>query len=89
MSIRTLTLAVLGAVSLSGCAYFAEKPVAGFGDSVNGMVEQQKFDPSAPQSAMPQGGMDGDKAAAALKAYRKGDDASSGITLPVVTLPGQ
>lgn len=82
MSTRN-SLIVLGCtVLLGGCSYFVEKPTPGFGDSVRNMIEQQTYDANAAQAAPVAPGMDGDKAADAMKAYRAPAKPSNQPLLP-------
>jgi len=90
MSLRHFAFGLGTALLLGGCSFFVEKPVPGFGDSVRHMVQQQTFDPSAPQSATePGGGLDGDKAAGAVKTYREPKKASAGGQTTVLTPSSQ
>lgn len=86
MSFRHLVVGLGSLLFLGGCAYFVEKPVAGFGDSVRHMAAQQAFDPSAPQAPTEAStGLDGQKAAAGVKAYREPKKSSAGQ--PLVLTP--
>lgn len=73
MPLRNAVVIFAGGLLLGGCSYFVEKPVPGFGDANAHMVQQQTFDPAAPQAPTdPGGGVDGERTAAAVKAYREG-----------------
>lgn len=73
MSLLKISVGLGAALLLAGCSYFVEKPQPGFGDSYRHMVRQQTYDPAAPQAPTETvGGVDGERAATAVKVYREG-----------------
>jgi hypothetical protein len=75
MKIHTAVVSGLSLMMfIAGCSTNAAVNDDDFGDSVRHMVQQQTYNPGAESQtgALPKGGLMGDKAAAAVKAYRAG-----------------
>lgn len=78
---------------LAGCADEPQYVADDFGSSVRQMIQAQAYNPQAAQrpAAGVQGALDGEKSAAAVKAYRAGKGLSgpseSFTALPLITAP--
>lgn len=76
MSLAKTILAVAASAGLAGCAtgfwhdLVSASPPEDYRHSTTNMVEAQTANPEAGKTAQAPEGMDGDKAAAAIKAYR-------------------
>lgn len=85
-------ITVLGVLILiSGCSTTFDKrrvvdPEGSFGHSVRNMIRTQTYNPGAAAAVPESGGLDGDKAALALKTYRadkSGAAASSPVNISI------